>query len=475
MSDRARVPAELRAAGPLDAPIEEEDDLNLDAGIMIRDMRTNERFWVHDTVIDDYGPLLGADAFTIYCSLCCMANKAQYCWPSLVRLARHWGKGKTTVSRAVTLLTDLHLVHVKRTQREDGGTSNNIYYLLEPLPLDEGLAHLLAALQARGASPQEAVERAMALLPDNWEPLRRKKTALKARSDWSALMASIVGRSTSGPGQSASEPARSATGPGGTGPGQGESSTGTGGTGVERGVSAEDRGELERNGAGSITERDGYGAGPAPFPDGTAPVPPREPKVTPVEGSPGNQTQEGDQHQGPGGGVTLQTDDEIRQYPLGDDEVLLETEDGHAEPIAIRELVQRDIEATAKNWGVRVWTDCFYSADHFLGIGGETWSPDEERRQAYHAALRRDLDALYRDTGAFSIAEALAAYFTNDLVRRFDSDDPAEQQRLRAWLRYVRGDAGRGLENPAGFLRGKLESGQWPPRNGAASRRPGKL
>src|SRR5579885_3463825 len=375
MSDRARVPAELRAAGPLDAPIEEEDDLNLDAGIMIRDMRTNERFWVHDTVIDDYGPLLGADAFTIYCSLCCMANKAQYCWPSLVRLARHWGKGKTTVSRAVTLLTDLHLVHVKRTQREDGGTSNNIYYLLEPLPLDEGLAHLLAALQARGASPQEAVERAMALLPDNWEPLRRKKTALKARSDWSALMASIVGRSTSGPGQSASEPARSATGPGGTGPGQGESSTGTGGTGVERGVSAEDRGELERNGAGSITERDGYGAGPAPFPDGTAPVPPREPKVTPVEGSPGNQTQEGDQHQGPGGGVTLQTDDEIRQYPLGDDEVLLETEDGHAEPIAIRELVQRDIEATAKNWGVRVWTDCFYSADHFLGIGGETWSP----------------------------------------------------------------------------------------------------
>src|SRR5581483_2753866 len=108
----------------------------------------------------------------------------------------------------------------------------------------------------------------------NWEPLRRKKTALKARSDWSALMASIVGRSTSGPGQSASEPARSAPGPGGTGPGKGEPTTGaggsgpgegeawtgTGGTGVERGVSAEDRGELERNGAGSITERDGYGA-----------------------------------------------------------------------------------------------------------------------------------------------------------------------------------------------------------------------
>jgi len=423
-------------------------------------------------VIDDYGPLLGTDAFTIYSSLCCMANKAQYCWPSLVRLARHWGKGKTTVSRAVTLLTDLHLVHIKRTQRDDGGTSNNIYYLLEPLPLEEGLAHLLDALQGRGASPQQAVERALALLPDSWEPLRRKKTALKSRRDWATLMESILSRSTMGPGQPATEPTGSPTGLGGSVPGQGESPAGTGGPEQDWGMSAEDRGGPGRNGAGSVMERDGYRVGPAPFPDGTAPVPPQEPKVTTIEGSPENQTQKGDQHQGRGvGGVTLQSDEEIRQYALGDDEVLLETEDGHAEPIKIRDLVQRDIVATEKNWGVRVWTECFYSADQFLGIGGETWSPDEERRQAYHAALRRDLDAFYREIGAFSIAEALAAYFTDDLVHRFDSDDPAEQQRMRGWLRYVRGDSGRGLENPAGFLRSKLESGQQPPRNGARRQR----
>ncbi|MGH2411650.1 MAG: helix-turn-helix domain-containing protein, partial [Chloroflexota bacterium] len=191
MSDRARLPASLRGVGPVDVDPDEEAPL-AEAGIVVRDLRTNERFWVHDTIIDDYGPLLGADTFTIYSSLSCMANKSQYCWPSLARLARHWGKGKGTVVRAIALLTDLQLVYVRRTEREDGGNSNNVYYLLEPLPIEEGLAALANAHQQRGASVGEAIERVLALLPQGWEPLRRKKAPLKSRDDWARLLERLV-------------------------------------------------------------------------------------------------------------------------------------------------------------------------------------------------------------------------------------------------------------------------------------------
>ena len=119
----------------------------LEGSIVVRDMRTNERFWVHDMIVDEYGPLLGADVFAIYSSLSCMANKDQYCWPSLSRLARHWGKGRATIVRAVTLLSDLKLIHVQRGMNDDGSKANNVYYLLEPLPIEEGLASLVGAFR----------------------------------------------------------------------------------------------------------------------------------------------------------------------------------------------------------------------------------------------------------------------------------------------------------------------------------------
>jgi hypothetical protein len=187
MTDRARLPEKQRREDSTVLALE-EDDLRAQDGIMVRDLRTNERFWMHDAIIDEYGPLLFADTFTIYSSLCCMANREQYCWPSLARLARHWGKGKGTVVRAITLLTDLRLIHSFSALDVDGGNSNNIYYLLEPPPLDEGLMHLVTVLQGRGASPEQAAEQVLALLPQQWEPLRRKKSHLRTRADWLSLI-----------------------------------------------------------------------------------------------------------------------------------------------------------------------------------------------------------------------------------------------------------------------------------------------
>ncbi len=450
MTDRARLPMNPRGAVPIDGDLDEE--AGVEAGIVVRDMRTNERFWIHDTIVDDYGPLLGADAFTIYCSLSCMANKGQYCWPSLARLARHWGKGKGTVVRAITLLTDLQLIHVKRNEREDGGNANNIYYLLEPLPIEEGLAGLVAAARRRGATQAEAVARAVALLPQNWEPLRRKKGHLRSRDDWAFLLESATEAEGVQGGTGAS-----AQVPGGIAGALGSAGAAPGGAGGDD--------------PGPPADLPGFTAGPGAsrpasgsVSGGTGSVSGQDSKDQSQKGNPNNDAQEIDHHQGGSGGVVLRTDREILAYALGHDDVLIETDDGAAMVVSIAALARRDIEATARNWGLRVATDCYYSAEQFLGQGGDDWTDAEERRRSYHGALRRELEATFHALGAFSVAAALGAYFSADLALQYATGDAEEEQRIRGWLAYVRGESGKSLESPAGFLRSRIESGQWPPR-----------
>jgi hypothetical protein len=469
MSDRGRLPAGLRGAGPVDVDPDDEAPL-AEAGIVVRDLRTNERFWVHDTIIDDYGPLLGADTFTIYSSLSCMANKSQYCWPSLARLARHWGKGKGTVVRAIALLTDLQLIFVRRTEREDGGNSNNVYYLLEPLPIEEGLAALAAAHRQRGATPTEAIERVLSLLPQGWEPLRRKKAPLRNREDWARLLERLVPMPTPDP--PGPEPI-----PGGSISALPGIVLALGGSKGEPAGVGEDHPGQRRDGAGPLEHRPGTNGKRAeaslepsrPSPD-TRPDPLKDPKDQITQGIPENHRPVTEHHQTLGG-VLLGSDQEILAYKPADGEVLVEPDEGDgALVVDLRDVVCRDIVATETNWGLRVSTDCYYSAEQFLGLGGEEWTAEEERKRAYHGALRRDLELVYRELGAFSLEDALAAYFTGDLVARFRSDDPEEVQRLRGWLAYVRGEAGKGIEQPAAFLRSRIEAKQWAPRGAARKR-----
>lgn len=456
MVERGRGPRGTHVPPPFD-DAGDDDVPDVEAGIVIRDLRTDERYWAHDTLIDNYGPLLGVDGFAIYSSLCLMANRSQYCWPSLTRMARHWGKGKSTVSRAVTLMADLRLVYVKRTTHDDGATGNNIYYLLEPLPIATAVGHLFAALGQRGgagdapAGAEEVAARIVHLIPETWEPLRPRKAALKTRRDWEELVRSFVPRSLTG---------------------LPRPWCGTGSSDVERENSCE-------NGAGPSMERGGLTPGMGQSLRGEGVVPRQDSKVTPVPGTTENQSQE-THHPQPGGGaehLLLTTEEDIRQYPLADTEVLLDVGEGRAQVVSLQALVCDDIRATRDSY-VPVWTDAYYSVAHFLDEEGQEWTPDEERKIARHNELRAELDAIYKSIGACSLEEALARYFTEDLVRRYASDDARERERVQGWLRYVHDDAGASLTSPAGFLRTRLESAQWAPRGsplttGAPARRQG--
>jgi len=170
----------------------------------------------------------------------------------------------------------------------------------------------------------------------------------------------------------------------------------------------------------------------------------------------------------------LSTDDEIRAYALGPDEVLLDRGEGHAQPAAIDDVLRANIVASETSYGVPVHTECYFSPDHFLGVPGD-WTPDEERRQERCKARYEDLRATFRDVGAFSLEDALAHYFTDDLVARYIDAPDDERRRIARWIAYVRGEAGEGITNPAGFLRTRIESGHWPPkgRSPASSKRRG--
>ena len=452
-ADRARMSTSTRGSTPVSTS--RDVDALLEGGIVVRDMRTNERFWVHDIILDEYGPLLGADVFAIYCSLSCMANKEQYCWPSLSRLARHWGKGRATIVRAVTMLSDLKLIHVQRGMNEDGSKANNVYYLLEPLPIEEGLASLADAFRSSGYTREATIDRVVALVPQNWEPLRRKNGRLRSRADWSLLLNSVLAadpeRSAAADGlrQSGEELGSLATVPRSSVSEPGDSST-------DQVRSTVDRGD-------SLAIPPTFARGPTYASAGTSLVSSQDAKEPHTKADPPKAIVQGSQHQG-SGGVVLRMDKEIATYELADDEVLIETDDQSAAVIGVAELARQDIEATVRNWGLRKTTDAYYSTRQFLGQGDDGWTPDEERKRAYHAALRRELEDTYAALGAFSVAEALGRYFTEDLVQRYMATEPEEQRRLHGWLAYVNGETGKGIENVAGFLRTRIESRQWPPR-----------
>ncbi len=76
--------------------------------------------------------------------------------------------------------------------------------------------------------------------------------------------------------------------------------------------------------------------------------------------------------------------------------------------------------------------------------------------------VERKLGEQYRKLGAFSLEEALRQYFSPDLTSKFLTNKSAKElSRIRKWLIYTR--QAKGLKNPAGFLRSRLESDEFAP------------
>ncbi len=161
-------------------------------------------------------------------------------------------------------------------------------------------------------------------------------------------------------------------------------------------------------------------------------------------------------------GSILVSAEDIRQFELAEDHVLLTCQDGYL-AVPIEEVVKRDLRMSGGRATNYARTECFFSVAHALGEGpAEDWLPEEEARLILLNRLERELSEQYRQLGAFSLAEALRQYFSPDLAAGFVTGQPDEELgRVREWLIYTR--RAKGLKNPAGFLRSRLESGELPP------------
>jgi hypothetical protein len=106
----------------------------------IRDARPKEFFWAHNRLIDDYGPIIGADGVAVYMALCRHAGESQTCWPSYQTVADELCLSRPTVVKAIKKLVAVGLVAAEQRANPDHPDLHlsNLYTLLAITPLDEG-------------------------------------------------------------------------------------------------------------------------------------------------------------------------------------------------------------------------------------------------------------------------------------------------------------------------------------------------
>jgi hypothetical protein len=166
-------------------------------------------------------------------------------------------------------------------------------------------------------------------------------------------------------------------------------------------------------------------------------------------------------------GVVVHPDD-LPALVLNEDEVLVERGDQLLR-MDLVEVVKEDIRQMARRGGIPSRLEVYYSVEHALGDGSDEWTPEEQARIARRNRLHRELEATYRRLGAFTLEEALQWYFSPQLAARILADKPEiERERIEGWVAYTR--QAKGLNNPGGFLRTKIESEETAPPVGNEQR-----
>jgi len=99
---------------------------------IVADQRTPGWFWLHDRIIDTYGPALGPIGIAVYVCLARHADKAGESFPAKVTIAAEIGASKRAVDEAIKQLANLKLITVTVRKLTIGDNDSNIYTLLDP-------------------------------------------------------------------------------------------------------------------------------------------------------------------------------------------------------------------------------------------------------------------------------------------------------------------------------------------------------
>jgi biotin operon repressor len=104
--------------------------------IIVRDHRGGNWFWMHNAIITEYGPQLGAYGIAIYAALCCHAGQDQVTWVGQKALAATIGCSRAQVQKELAKLKELGVLAVDE-QVDERGRTTNLYTLLAPPAVDQ--------------------------------------------------------------------------------------------------------------------------------------------------------------------------------------------------------------------------------------------------------------------------------------------------------------------------------------------------
>ena len=98
----------------------------------IRDLRTHNRFFVDNKLIDEFGEIIGVYGIAIYAALCRFADlRTQRCFPSYQTLADRLDCSRRKVIDVMALLEDCHIIRKARRYDDDGHITSNWYDLMD--------------------------------------------------------------------------------------------------------------------------------------------------------------------------------------------------------------------------------------------------------------------------------------------------------------------------------------------------------
>ena len=106
-------------------------------GFPIRDQRTEQRFFVDNAFVDQYGPIIGPYGHAVYNVIVRHAKPdGRDSWPSHATIAKKAGCSPAKVKNVLKQFEELGLVAVRaRYNAKTGGQTSNEYIILDPPPL----------------------------------------------------------------------------------------------------------------------------------------------------------------------------------------------------------------------------------------------------------------------------------------------------------------------------------------------------
>jgi DNA-binding transcriptional ArsR family regulator len=115
----------------------------------VRDLRDGSWFWVHDRILDEFGPVLGPYGLSVYAALARFADRGQMAHPAQVTIAERVGISRAQVSRELAKLEALGLVRRERRDRY-----HCLYAILRPPEGAVDSSHQMSHPETQ-MSPQE--------------------------------------------------------------------------------------------------------------------------------------------------------------------------------------------------------------------------------------------------------------------------------------------------------------------------------